>query len=61
MTNEQITRLLRMAILMLENMSKDVKETEDMKDINELIERLNDELIERLNEALRAGSNDELR
>ena len=53
MTDEQITRLLRMTIVMLENMSKDVKETKDMKDMNELIERLN--------EALRAGSNDELR
>ena len=53
MTNDEITRLLRMAIVMLENMSKEIMETEDVKDINELMERLQ--------KLLREGSNDELR
>ena len=53
MTNDEITRLLRMAIVMLENMSKEIMETEDVKDINELMERMQ--------ELLREGSSDELR
>ena len=61
MTDDEIERLIKLsilmtgyaAILMTDYISKYITETEDEKDLNELMERLQ--------KLLREGSNDELR